>query len=72
VSITYYVALPYVRSEEGELVAGEPKEAQTGEAARAMAFELAMGTAEGAVAFSRTGDPRTGDFEPAINQSTTP
>ena len=66
VKLTYYVALPFVRSADGELVPGEPKEAPTAERAKIVAFEMAMGSAEGAVAFSRTGDPSTGEFEPAI------
>ncbi len=32
-SVTYYVALPFVRTEDGELVAGEAQERQTAGAA---------------------------------------
>ena len=60
-SVTYYVALPFVWSEEGELVAGEAQERQTSTAAVRAAQSLAA-TSAGAVAFSRTGDPATGDF----------
>lgn len=63
-SITYYVAIPFGRSEDGDLVAGEPKECQSEAAARSAASRLALINA-GAIAFSRTGDPTTGDFEPA-------
>ncbi len=62
--VTYYVALPFTRTEGGDLVAGEPKELQSSDAARREAGRMALdGT--GAVAFSRTGDPRTGEFEDA-------
>jgi hypothetical protein len=64
-AITYFVALPFDRNEEGELVAGEAREAQTDVAARRIASALAGGKA-GAVAFSRTGDPATGEFEDAV------
>jgi hypothetical protein len=64
-AITYFVALPFDRNEEGELVAGEAREAQSDMAARRIASALAGGKA-GAVAFSRTGDPSTGEFEDAV------
>lgn len=63
--VTYYVALPFVRNEEGDLVAGEAQDRQTAHAAESLARRLAMDAA-GAVAFSRTGDPATGDFEDAV------
>jgi hypothetical protein len=64
-AITYFVALPFDRNEEGELVAGEAREAQSEMAARRIASALAGGKA-GAVAFSRTGDPSTGEFDDAV------
>jgi hypothetical protein len=64
-AITYFVALPFDRNEEGELVAGEAREAQSDMAARRIASALAGGKA-GAVAFSRTGDPSTGEFDDAV------
>ena len=63
-SVTYYVALPFVISDEGDLVAGEPVECQSANAARMMAVRMAA-THAGAIAFSRTGDPSSGEFEPA-------
>jgi hypothetical protein len=63
--ITYYVALPFVRTEEGDLVAGEAKELQTANAAVREAQRLAA-TCAGAIAFSRTGDPSEGVFEDAV------
>lgn len=63
-SVTYFVALPYVLSDEGELVAGEPVECQSANSARMAAVRLSK-TNAGAIAFSRTGDPSVGEFEPA-------
>ncbi|MGA2494160.1 MAG: hypothetical protein ABSF67_14620 [Roseiarcus sp.] len=66
-SMTYYVALAFTRSEDGDIVACEPKEARSSNQAIRMADSLA--TAEGhcgAIAFSRTGDPALGDFEEAV------
>jgi len=64
-SATYYVALPFVRTEEGDLVAGEAKECQSDFGARREAARMAL-THAGAVAFSRTGDPGTGEFADAV------
>ncbi|MGD0635158.1 MAG: hypothetical protein ABSA13_12920 [Beijerinckiaceae bacterium] len=64
-SVTYYVALPFVQTEDGDLVAGEAKELQSAGAAVREAQRLAL-TAAGAVAFSRTGDPGSGEFEDAV------
>ena len=63
--VTYYVALPFVRNEEGELVPGEAQDRQSASAAESLARKLAL-TAAGAVAFSRTGEPATGDFADAV------
>lgn len=65
-SITYYVALPFVSSEDGDL---EPREAVECTSAsnaimRAEALARAEGNA-GAVAFSREGDPMAGEFSDA-------
>ncbi len=64
-AVTYFVALPFVRSEDGDLVAGEAQDKQTA-AAAVRAAEAMARTAAGAVAFSRTGDPATGDFADAV------
>lgn len=63
--VTYYVALPFVFSDEG-VAAGEPAECMSANAAvmRAEALSRKPGHA-GAVAFSRTGDPSSGDFSDA-------
>ncbi len=62
--VTYYVALPFVRTEDGDLVAGEAQERQTASAALAEARRMAE-KAAGAVAFSRQGDPAIGEFDDA-------
>ena len=64
--VTYCVVVPFIRDEEGH-VPGEAKEAPNGEAARRR--EAAVATAEGnvgAVAFSRTGDPNSGNFAEGV------
>ena len=60
--VTYFVALPFVASDDG-IAAGEPTECFNPNAAvmRAEALSRKPGNV-GAVAFSRTGDPATGDF----------
>jgi hypothetical protein len=63
--VTYYVALPFVASDDG-IAAGEPTECfnPTAVVMRAEALSRKEGHV-GAVAFSRTGDPATGDFTDA-------
>jgi hypothetical protein len=63
--VTYYVALPFVAADDG-IAAGEPTECFNPNAAvmRAEALSRKEGHV-GAVAFSRTGDPATGDFSDA-------
>jgi hypothetical protein len=63
--VTYYVALPFVASNDG-IVAGEPTECFNPVAVvmRAEALSRKEGHV-GAVAFSRTGDPAIGDFSDA-------
>ena len=63
--VTYYVALPFARNEEGELVPGEGQDRQSASSAESLARPMAE-TAAGAVAFSRTGEPATGDFADAV------
>ena len=65
-TVTYYVALAYTRSEDGDIIAPEPKEAQSADQAMRMAGSLAATEGHcGALAFSRTGDPSVGDFDDA-------
>jgi hypothetical protein len=63
--ITYYVALPFIATDDG-IAAGEPMECfnPTAVVIRAEALSRKEGHV-GAVAFSRTGDPATGDFSDA-------
>jgi hypothetical protein len=63
--VTYFVALPFVASDDG-IAAGEPTECFNCNAAvmRAEALSRKEGHV-GAIAFSRTGDPATGDFSDA-------
>jgi hypothetical protein len=65
VSVTYYVVVPFDRSEAGDLTAGEAKESPTAVSAERQARVAALAHA-GAVAFSRTGDPSIGEFENAV------
>jgi hypothetical protein len=60
--VTYFVALPFVAGDDG-IAAGEPMECFNPVAVvlRAEALSRQPGHV-GAVAFSRTGDPATGDF----------
>lgn len=63
--VTYYVAMAFFRNEDGELVPGEAQDRQSASAAESLARKLAL-TSAGAVAFSRTGEPATGDFADAV------
>ena len=60
--VTYYLALPFIATADG-IAAGEPTECLNllAVVARAEALSRNQGNV-GAVAFSRTGDPDTGDF----------
>ncbi|MCK1714649.1 MULTISPECIES: hypothetical protein [unclassified Bradyrhizobium] len=60
--VTYYVALPFVPSDDG-IAAGEAVECFNPNAAVMKAEALSRKPGHvGAVAFSRTGDPSSGDF----------
>ena len=63
--VTYYVALPFVRNDEGELVPGEAQDRQSASAAESLARKMAD-TSAGAVAFSRSSEPASGEFEDAV------
>lgn len=62
--ITYHVVVAFGRDEEGNLVPMEPAEVPNAESARRRA-QAAAAKHAGALAFSRTGDPNTGDFDEA-------
>jgi hypothetical protein len=63
--VTYYVALPFVAADDG-IAAGKPTECFNPAAVAMLAEALSRKEGHvGAVAFSRTGDPATGDFSDA-------
>jgi hypothetical protein len=62
--VTYYVALPFLRNEQGDIVAGEAAEFHGPRAAIASAHSKARKHG-GAIAFSRVGDPAVGEFDEA-------
>ena len=63
--VTYFVVLPFVRNEEGELCPAEPVECASAAVAVFRAQEIGAKQA-GAVAFYRTGDPDTGEWAEAV------
>ena len=63
--VTCFVVLPFVRDEDGELVAEEGVEAPSASSAQRRAQAM-LGKKAGAIAFSRTGDPAIGEFADAI------
>jgi hypothetical protein len=65
-SVTYYVALPFIRAEDGS-TPGEAQECQSEGAAIRRAEAMSRDPANaGAVAFKRTGDPNVGEFSDAV------
>ena len=64
--LTYYVAMPFLQDETGSPMAGAAEECQSSSSAlrRAELLSRAAGSI-GAVAFSRTGDPMSGEFADA-------
>jgi hypothetical protein len=64
-NVTYFVVLPIVRNDDGDLIAEEGQEAPSAFAAQRRAQAL-VGSKAGAIAFSRTGDPALGEFEDAV------
>ena len=61
--ITYYVAMPFFKDDNGSPVAGNPEECQSAMTALRRAEILSRRAGHvGAVAFSRTGDPMIGEF----------
>jgi hypothetical protein len=64
-AVTYYVALPFMRTEEG-VAPGEGKEMPNERAAIRQAEAMSRDPANaGALAFKRSGDPNVGTFEDA-------
>jgi hypothetical protein len=63
--VTYYVVLPFIRNDDGDLIAGEPMEAPNASSAKSRAA-AAIGKYHGAIVFARSGDPQLGDFDDAM------
>src|SRR5271169_4820517 len=64
-AVTYYVALPFVRTEEG-VAPGEAQEIPNEGAAIRRAESMSRDPANsGALAFKRSGDPNMGNFNDA-------
>jgi hypothetical protein len=63
-SVTIHVVQAFTQQEEG-IVAGEPKSCPSAGAARSLAARLAQ-THVGVIAWSRTGEPELGDWQPAV------
>jgi hypothetical protein len=65
-AVTYYVALPFIRTEDG-VAPGEAQEMPNESAAIRRAEAMARdSTHAGALAFKRSGDPAMGSFNDAI------
>ena len=63
--MTYHVVVAFDRDEEGELKPREAQEVMSPIVAECRARALALEHA-GALAFSRTGNPATGEFRDAV------
>jgi hypothetical protein len=63
-SVTIHVVQAFAQQDDG-IVATEPKACPSAGAARALAARLAQ-THVGVIAWSRTGEPELGDWQPAI------
>jgi hypothetical protein len=64
--ISYYVALPFSVDEDGSMVTGTAEEFQSASSAIRRAETLSRSPGiTGALAFTRSGDPMTGDFKDA-------
>lgn len=64
-AVTYFVVQSFEMGNKGVLIPDEPKEAPSERAALNLAYRLSLAKA-GALAFSRTGDPDTGDWGDAV------
>jgi hypothetical protein len=63
--VTYFVVQSFQRGKKGGVLADTPVEARSAEAALRLADKLAKGSL-GVVAFSRSGDPSSGEFADAV------
>jgi hypothetical protein len=62
---TYFVVLPFSRTEDGDFLAEAAIEVRSAEQAKAIAARM-EGPERGAVAFSKTGDPQLGEWDDAV------
>jgi hypothetical protein len=62
-SVTYYVALPFIHDDEGQFAAGQPQECLLESGACRTAEAMSRKPPHvGAVAFRRSGEPAQGSF----------
>lgn len=64
-TVTFHVALPFVRDDEGHLCPDQPIECPSPASAVSRA-RAATANRAGAIAFSRTGDPDVGEYADAV------
>lgn len=64
-TITHYVVQAYRKGKRGKVEAEEPKIARDENNCRSMAERMAL-SRHAVIAFSRTGDPHTGDFDDPV------
>jgi hypothetical protein len=66
-SVTYYVALPFTRTEDGSTAPGAAQECHSEGAAIRRTEGMSRHPANvGAIAFKRSGDPNVGEFSDAV------
>lgn len=63
--ITYFVVQSFQRGKKGIILADTPIQAATRDQALRMGERLAL-SKQAVVVFSRTGDPKDGEWEPAV------
>lgn len=63
--VTYFVVQPYVVGRRGAIIAETPIQASSVDHALRMAERLAL-QRQAVVAFSRTGEPSTGEWDAAV------
>jgi hypothetical protein len=64
-AVTYFAVLPFSRGIDGDFIAEAAIEITGAEQARATASRM-IAEGRGAVAFSRTGDPATNEWQDAV------
>lgn len=64
-TVTHYVVQAFKKGPRGKILAEEPKIARDQNNCLVMAERLAL-SRHGVIAFSRTGDPYTGDFDDPV------